>query len=67
MKKTILLGALIIFILIKCMDSEEQVQALSGVEKIQIIRFETATKTLEAKREEVDFSTKELQELLKEL
>jgi hypothetical protein len=67
MKKIILLGAIVVFILINYVDSVEPVQAISEVEKMEILRFETATKIVEAKREEIEFSTKELQELLKEL
>ncbi|CAA6826557.1 MAG: Unknown protein [uncultured Aureispira sp.] len=67
MKKIILLGAIVVFILINYVGSVEPVQAISEVEKMEILRFETATKIEEAKREEIELSTKELQELLKEL
>jgi len=67
MKKSIVLGGFIMFFLTSCMDSNRPVQIVSGAEKMEIIKFETDTKILEAKKEEIEISTKELQELLKEL
>jgi hypothetical protein len=67
MKKIIILEGFIAALLISCGTPNEPVQAISKAEKIEIIKFESATKVLEAKREEIEISTKELQELLKEL
>jgi len=55
------------FFLISCGGSGESPELLSEAEKIEVLKFETATKIAEAKREELQNYTKELQELLKEL
>ena len=67
MKNIMILGAFMIFILVNCGSPSEPMQGISEAEKIEIIKFEMATKILETKIEEIEFSTKELQELLKEL
>jgi hypothetical protein len=67
MKKSTILGGFILFFLMSCGSPSESSQLLSGTEKIEVLKFETATKIAEAKREEIENSTKELQELLKEL
>jgi hypothetical protein len=50
-----------------CGNSNESSQLISEAEKMEIIKFETSTKIVEAKREEIEIYTKEVQELLKEL
>jgi hypothetical protein len=67
MKKIIILGSFMVLILMNCGSPSEPMQAISEVDKIEIMKFETNTRILEAKREEIESSTKELQELLKEL
>lgn len=67
MKKSILLGGLMVFFLMSCGDSGESSQLISEAEKIEILKLETATKIVEAKIEEIEMSTKEVQELLEEL
>lgn len=67
MKKLIFPGILIVFFLTSCGNSEESSQLISEAEKIEILKFETATKILEAKKEEIEISTKEVEELLEEL
>lgn len=67
MKKSTLLGTLIVFSLMSCGGSVESSQLISKAEKIEILRLETVTKVVEAKKEEIEIYTKEVEELLKEL
>lgn len=67
MKKTIILGGFIAALLITCGVPGEPVQTISKAEKIEIIKLEENIRILETKREEIENSTKELRELLKEL
>lgn len=67
MRKLILLGGFIVFFMMGCGNSNKSSKLISEAEKIEIIKAETATKIVEAKREEIEISTKEVQELLKEL
>ena len=67
MKKGIILVGFIIVVLINCGSPDESMQAISEAEKMEIIKYETNARILEAKKEEIENSTKELEEFLKEL
>jgi len=68
MKKSIILGSVALsFLMISCGDSVESGETISEEAKTEIIELETETEALEAKRADIDASTKELETLLEDL
>lgn len=68
MKKLIIIGSFALSIsMISCGGSNESTETLSDEEKTEILELEAETKKLEKKKEDIDSSTKELEELLEEL